>query len=658
MENLIEVGAVVDFSQYKAGMQDMVTTTQTSCAKIETVFQGTAEEVEAAINSVMLPALKEIPPQVENIPAEFEKAAAGTHEAMAGMAFAVEDSGIKMSRHFRRLLAEIPMVNAAFTALMPVLALQVGFSILKDVTEKVSQLAADTFIYTEAEKNAEKAIAASNAELEKLAAHTKTVSRERQLAAAAGKGPGEEMKLKLKFAIEDQGDPEKLKQRMTEIKGQLADANAELEKARSKVDDWTLKSGKIWENFEVATEKVNNLNNEYVLLDARLKDIAQTTGQITDQGFKKMADAADKAAKEDEARHTKFVSMVYAERQAMQDKAAAHETELAQETVAVFRETEKQNQEIIKTVNEQIRAYEIIQEAARAHEAALGQLADQRLNFELQIGKISQAAYEKQLQQQLAETYANERAKLEAKRQAAEGNVIEQAKVDAQLRQLDDKYLAESEKAEQQSYIRRRQKFDQYFQQIANTFNTEITSWVKGTETASQAFSKMFDSIIGDLAGFVEKWVEHKVEMWLMDRILGESAQTAQIAAHNAGNGVMAQSDAFLAAANALATVPFPENIPTSTEILGLGTGFAISAASFAVGTNYVPMDGLAMLHRGEKVIPASQQGPAFSGSGGDIHVHYSVSAVDAESFQSHIKRHSNMIGNEVARILKRRGGK
>jgi hypothetical protein len=306
-------------------------------------------------------------------------------------------------------------------------------------------------------------------------------------------------------------------------------------------------------------------------------------------------------------------------------------------------------------------AHQTILESQKTHEQAMGQVANQELQFELSIGKISETAYENLLQQQLTATYTNERAKLEAKKAAAQGNIAEQAKVDAELQKLDDKYYAESEKAEEQSLLRRRQKFDQYFQQISGTFNSAINSWVQGTETASQAFTKMFDGVLSDLTGFVEKWVEKKLEMWLQDKIIGTEAQITQAATHNAANVSMAQSDAFLAAANAYAEyAAFPPlALSMASQAMGTVQAFAAGAASYAIGTNFVPQDGLAMLHRGEEIIPASKQGPGYSGGSGSgftVVVQHNVNAVDAASFESVIDRHSNMIGNKVAKVLKKKG--
>jgi hypothetical protein len=339
-----------------------------------------------------------------------------------------------------------------------------------------------------------------------------------------------------------------------------------------------------------------------------------------------------------------------------------HYTELEKLDAGYYKQVDHNGQEAVNKAAAKIHALlqqikesqQIILESAKAHDQAMGQIADQRLNFELQMGKISQTDYEKQLQWEMAETYANERAKLEAKRQAAEGNLVEQAKVDAELQKLDDKYLAESEKAEQQSLLRRRQQFDQYFKQVSSGFNTALNGWIQGTETAGQAFSKMFQDILMQLVGFVEQWIEKKIEMWLMDKLLSQTSQSASAEAQIVSNAAVAYSGAY--AATAAIPIFGPELAPAAAMMAYMDV-MAITPAGFALG-GIVPATGLALVHEGEKILPASMsgKGDGLGGSGVTVVVNHSVSAVDAASFQGHIRRHSNMIANEVTRALKRKG--
>jgi len=150
---------------------------------------------------------------------------------------------------------------------------------------------------------------------------------------------------------------------------------------------------------------------------------------------------------------------------------------------------------------------------------------------------------------------------------------------------------------------------------------------------------------------------EKKAEEWLIDKLFTQKKITSATAA---SSGIAA----LAGFASAMQALPFPVNISTAPGVAaaagatasGIGA-VAAGAASLAIGTDYVPMDGLAYLHKGEKVIPASMQGPGYSGGGGiTIVVNHSVSAVDAASFQGHIRRHGNMIANEVTRALKRKG--
>ena len=84
---------------------------------------------------------------------------------------------------------------------------------------------------------------------------------------------------------------------------------------------------------------------------------------------------------------------------------------------------------------------------------------------------------------------------------------------------------------------------------------------------------------------------------------------------------------------------------------------------SSAGGDWRVDRDRLNFVHANETILPASIAGKlrnmvesGGTGAGVTVVVNHSVSAVDAASFQGHIRRHSNMIANEVTRALKRKG--
>lgn len=109
---------------------------------------------------------------------------------------------------------------------------------------------------------------------------------------------------------------------------------------------------------------------------------------------------------------------------------------------------------------------------------------------------------------------------------------------------------------------------------VQNNMSTMFEDMIKGTKSLSDAFKDFAASVIADII-----------------RI-----QAQRLAAHIMG-------------------------VSTSG---GGGGGNTLGAAignwlggSFAVGTNYVPNDMLAMVHKGERIVPASQNNPAMLGGGG-----------------------------------------
>lgn len=208
------------------------------------------------------------------------------------------------------------------------------------------------------------------------------------------------------------------------------------------------------------------------------------------------------------------------------------------------------------------------------------------------------------------------------------------------------------EKAETNSLKDQEQQYKQFFSQLGSAFTSNVIDTLKGTETIAQGFQKMYQSLISGLLNYLAQKEEKKAEEWAIDQIFGKRKAAANVA--------QAQSNVAVAGTEALASVPWPMNIAAAQETLGIGTGLEADTdvAFYALG-GIVPQDGLAYLHKDEKVIPASMSGKGFSGNGAGIGttviVNHTVQAVDASSFQQHIRRHSNMIANEVTRALKRK---
>ena len=285
------------------------------------------------------------------------------------------------------------------------------------------------------------------------------------------------------------------------------------------------------------------------------------------------------------------------------------------------------------------------------HEQAMRDHLRSELDFEHQIGKLSEGEYEARLKRQIDLAFDADKKQIEIDRDRYAKGTKDYEKYQADLTKLTDKHNADIEKLEQKSYLRRRQQFDQYFKQISSGFNNALNSWMQGTESASQAFGKMFQDILNQLVNFVEQWIEHKIEMWLMDKFISQGTQSSAAMSEIASNAAVAYSGAYAATA----AIPFvgPELAPEAAMLAYMDV-MAMTPAGFALG-GLVPATGLALVHQGERVLPASMSGNGDLGMG-SVHVHLNVNAIDSDSFQHTIKRHGNMIGNEVLRVLKKRG--
>lgn len=205
---------------------------------------------------------------------------------------------------------------------------------------------------------------------------------------------------------------------------------------------------------------------------------------------------------------------------------------------------------------------------------------------------------------------------------------------------------------------------------VENTFESQLLSGRVGVLGAMEAAGAQFvqEEIKQTIKGLTERLLLSKSELaadqslgqlgvlshWLFEgqktaaTAAGETARvTEKEAARSAGSAadVAAGSatilnDAYKSAAGAYSAVV---GIPIVGPILApiaAGTAFAAVAAfdtltSLDTGTNYVPRDMPAMIHAGERVVPAADnsamvaalQGGAANGNGGQVQFHYHAPA-------------------------------
>jgi hypothetical protein len=162
----------------------------------------------------------------------------------------------------------------------------------------------------------------------------------------------------------------------------------------------------------------------------------------------------------------------------------------------------------------------------------------------------------------------------------------------------------------------------------------------------------------------------------------GAASATAIVTANAAAFTALLAMISAMAAAVAAIPPDGPALAAAMTAGVGAATGVLTGAtsaataaiassmsgvASFDVGTWSVPQDMLAMVHKGEPIIPApfadsarkvlsGEMIPAaaLDGAGGgygDIHIHNSYSAIDGKGMKGIIKKHSSDIADNLAKV-------
>jgi hypothetical protein len=338
-----------------------------------------------------------------------------------------------------------------------------------------------------------------------------------------------------------------------------------------------------------------------------------------------------------------------------------------------------ENNAVIKSVNEQFQVWD---------EGYKGQIEVAKIASETKIQLITQDFEKGKITQQqeiaLIAKAKQDELQLEIfyqqKRQALWDN--DPKKVQEIQNQI-DKIKAQGElvaaKAQTDSLRLQQKNLDQFFSKAKSAMDQSISGFLKGTESFAKAWQNMWAdmvvSMVQKLADMMLKWVEHHVAMLVIHTTEkeGEVAADASAAAESKGISLADAIAKIHHSAAAAASRVYEAEAPLGPVIAGLlaaGTYTAVlgfgAMASAESGQYYVPNNQLTMLHPQEMVLPAgiANQMRSVIGGGGDgsggsgvtVVVNHSVSAVDAASFQGHIRRHGNMIANEVTRALKRKG--
>jgi hypothetical protein len=361
------------------------------------------------------------------------------------------------------------------------------------------------------------------------------------------------------------------------------------------------------------------------------------------------------------------------------------EEQQAREDVRLLESVKKGNEAQIEENNEKIHAFAIQERAETRHDDAVAALQKNALDFQLQIGKISQQQHDRLLDAELEKEYQKARKSLELERAAAQGNLEEEAKVDAKIEALDDKHRAQMQASEQKSYLARTKNIDAFFSHVKSAMDQSISGFLKGTERFAKAWQNMWSdmviSMVQKLAEMMLKWIQHHITMMIVHTTEKQGEVVTEAAAATQKNAIQAAGHmqemtrtAERAAGHAYDAMV---NIPIVGPVLApvaAGVAFAAVEAfgmmSAAGGQYIVPSEQLTMLHKNEMVLPAGLAGrmrDVVEGGGGDggggrggghMHFHFSpiISAVDSSGVADLLNRHKNTFESFVTKSMKKKG--
>jgi hypothetical protein len=202
-----------------------------------------------------------------------ERSGRAMSEARGEVALLGEEFGVRLPRHVRSFVAELPGVGEALSAAFQATAILFVLEAVVKLTEKVSDFIGTAYIYTQAMKDADAEVAAHN---KTLITHT------------------EEMK-KLQAAYESVGQTakEKLTVEMNNLTKALADADGEVAKLKNTTVDFMNTTSGFWDTI---TNKVKGYANAYLGTSFEIKKTREEADAAERKRLDDLQDAQNKAA--------------------------------------------------------------------------------------------------------------------------------------------------------------------------------------------------------------------------------------------------------------------------------------------------------------------------------------------------------------------------
>ncbi len=293
---------------------------------------------------------------------------------------------------------------------------------------------------------------------------------------------------------------------------------------------------------------------------------------------------------------------------------------------------------------------------------------------------ISNSARIGSVERALDSEYAAEKALLD-KELAIEGQKVEQRQqVLNKLAQLDARYAQQRQKLMFQSVEQMVAPGNKMVDSMSSSLSSGIMGMIERTKTFKQVLRSLAQAIVQQFVkmgvDLVANWAKGQIAQVVLSQtaegqktaaaIAGATARTAVAssgAAASAGAQKAAASlaigtDAGQAGAGITAFLA-PFLGPAAIGAGEAGAAQVLSFNAFDIGAWSIPQDQLAMVHQNELIMPAAEAGAframltgAANGSGsssgaqsgGDVHAHFNVSAIDAAGVKSFFANNSKHI--------------
>lgn len=222
----------------------------------------------------------------------------------------------------------------------------------------------------------------------------------------------------------------------------------------------------------------------------------------------------------------------------------------------------------------------------------------------------------------------------------------------AELRNKMNKEIEDSDKKRMKMEAEQLKKSAQEWESALGSISSAFTGQLRGILTGTTTWAQAMKNIMLDL---VLKITEEFLKLALVKPLAGmlSSALAPTEIFASLIKVISGMFGPLFAGFTSFFAPSMGPAAPAAGTAAAAGTvAAAISTVKLDTGTDYVPRTGLAMIHQGEAIIPASENIAPYSGGGQSVNI--SVSAWDAGSVQAWLRGGGGaMIAKHVATAMK-----